>query len=322
MLLAVLIFAAILAFFFGFYAQARGRARDEEHISSRLRAISRDSSEVETRSLLQEESHSDLAWLHGLLGRVRATADLEQLVRQAGLKARVGLVVLWMVLLGSVFGAGAIMLGRSPLVAGGVFALGPFVIVKWLRRRRRSRKETIMRQVPDVMEMMRSSLQAGHSLNQAFEVISQEAPELIATQFRQVLEELRLGNSMKAALFGVLDRTGVEDLRFFVVAVLLNREIGGNLSDILGSVSQTLRERFKLKAQVKAMTSQGRFTAKLLSCLPPAVLCALTAISPRFTDPLFTKPPGQIALGIAVTLIVVGYIVMNKMVNIKAVRVD
>src|SRR5262249_20302085 len=200
--------------------------------------------------------------------------------------------------------------------------LGPGGGIWWLRRRRSSRRHKILMQLPDTLEMIRGALQAGYSLPQALETVCEEAPDPMRGEIKQVSDELRLGHNMRDAFGGLYERTGVSDLRFFIIAVLLNRDIGGNLSQIIDVVAATVRERFKLKAQVRALTSQGRFSALILCMLTPTLLGALTALNPEYLDPLYHTRTGNLALAYAAASTSFGYYLMRKIVNIKLVETD
>lgn len=324
MLLPLFAAASVLLFVLAFFVHARGRAREKAQLARRLSSLGRDTPiEGDALDLWQEKRHSDIRTLHELLNRVSVTEDLEKLIRHAGMKLRVGDVVLRMALVGTVAAFVVFIVRDSVWSAIGAFAfVGPFLGFTYMKRARDKRRAAIMTQMPDTLEMIRSSLQAGHSFTQALEVVAEEAPDPLAAEFRQVLDELRLGHNMKTALQGVYDRTGIQDLRFFMVAVMLNREIGGNLSEIIDVVSGTLRERFKLKGQVRALTAQGRFSALILTGLSPALMLALSILNPDYLSPLFTTKLGHMMLVYCVASTAFGYYLMRRIVDIKVIRTD
>ena len=187
-----------------FYQRERSRAHMAAQLARRLRSLARETPEehiAEPESLLHERRHSDIQYLNELLNRVRRTSDLERLVRHAGLTLSAGQIVLWMALCGT----GAALLGFGcygsvPVAMVCFIAGGPGVVLGWLKRRRRTRRHLLATQLPDTLDMIRSSLQAGHSFNHALELIAEEGPEPLAGEFRQVLDELRLGHPVKAAI--------------------------------------------------------------------------------------------------------------------------
>jgi tight adherence protein B len=309
-----------------FYQRERTRVQMAAQLSRRLQSLARETPAEHIQqpdSLLHDNRHSDIQYLNDILNRMRRTSDLERLVRHAGLSLRAGQVVLWAAL----FGTAAAMLAFAiydnlALAIGGFIAGGPLVMIGWLKRRRRTRRHMLAMQLPDTLDMIRSSLQAGHSFNHALELIAEEGPEPLAGEFRTVLDELRLGHPVKAAMQGLYERTGLSDLRFFVVAVMLNRELGGSLSDIIEVVSRTVRERFKLKGQVQALTAQGRFSAIVLVMMSPMLTFAISTLNPDYMDPLFHTPLGHTLLVYGFLSMSFGYYLMRKIVDIKVIKVE
>ena len=324
LLLPLLTFVSLLLVTFTVYQVVRSRSGAQEQVSKRLQSLGQTHVQATGKqSLLQEQTFSDIPQLNRLLAKTRFADPFSRLVLQAGFRIRAGEMLLWMALLGTTVACSTFLARGNAMVAlGSGFASGPGLGIWWLRRRRRLRRYAITSQLPDALEMMRGALQAGYSLPQALEAASEEAPDPIRAEIRQVTEELRLGHPLRAAFQGLYDRTGIEDLRYFVVAVLINREIGGNLSDIIDVVSSTIRERFKLAAQVRALTSQGRFSALILSLLGPTLLLALTVLNPEYLAPMYYTRTGQIALAYAGFSTIFGYWLMRRIVNIKLVRID
>jgi tight adherence protein B len=242
----------------------------------------------------------------------------------AGVKLRAGEAVLWMGLLGMVSAAVVFMLKDGSLLwSAAAFVLGgPVLVFKWLKGKRKKRRGTIMKQLVDALEMIRSSLQAGHSLPQSLEAVAEEMPDPLAAEFKHVNEELRLGHPVRDALNGIYNRTGLDDLRFFIVAITLNREIGGNLSEIIGVVAATLRERFKLKAQVQSLTAQGRMSAMVLTALAPFLFVAVNFLNPEYMEPMFNTAAGRFMTGYCVGSVLFGYWLMRRIVDIKVIRTD
>src|SRR5262249_44618026 len=155
---------------------------------------------------------------------------------------------------------------------------------------------------PGALEMVKSSIHAGHSLNYALEVAVNELPDPIAGEFKQVLEEMRLGLSPREALENLTKRVPISELRFFMLAVVLTREVGGNLSEVLGSLAHTLRERQMLRQKVRALSAQGRASAIMLSGLPYAVGFVANLTNPGFLNPLIETPMGRKACMMALMM--------------------
>jgi tight adherence protein B len=148
-------------------------------------------------------------------------------------------------------------------------------------------------------------------------MISNEVPEPLASEFRQLFEEQKFGMPVRDALMNFTERVPLVDIKFFVTAVMLQRETGGNIAEILGNLSYMIRERFKIQRQVKVHTAQGRLTMLLLMGMPPTVLTVLWLFSPDFIRPLFFDPLGHTLLVVSVTLQTIGYFVIRKIIKIQ-----
>ena len=319
-------FAGVLVLFLALalsWRQHQQSAQDQR-LAARLRSLSYEAERVGPASLLQEDSVSSIEVLNTLLKQLRQTDDLKRLLIHAGVKLRPGEAILWMGLMGMIAAALAFVLkdGNIFWCIGAFVMGGPILVLKWLKGKRKKRRGAIMKQLVDALEMIRSSLQAGHSLPQSMEAVAEEMSDPLAAEFRQVNEELRLGHPIRDALNGIHARTGLDDLRFFIVAITLNREIGGNLSDIIGIVASTLRERFKLKAQVQSLTAQGRMSAMVLTALAPFLFIAVNFLNPEYMEPMFNTPAGRFMSGYCVVSVLFGYWLMRRVVDIKVIRTD
>jgi len=242
----------------------------------------------------------------------RVDAELEA----AGVSVRSGeFVVLSVVaaLVGAVLGAALL---RNPLLAllvGVVAGAGPTIALKSSMKRR---AEKLREQLPDVLTIMASSLRAGHSFMQSLDTVAREIAQPAATEFQRVVAEIRLGRSTEEALEALAVRVGSPDFRWAVLAVNIQREVGGNLAEILDSVSDTLRERAMMRRQIQVLTAEGRLSAWVLTLLPCAIGAYMAAVNPSYIGLLVTTKLGLIMLGTAVSLLIVGIFWMRKIVNI------
>jgi tight adherence protein B len=238
---------------------------------------------------------------------------------QAGMKLQVGNVLSLAGAFASVTALIVQIVFKTSLVVGlaaGVVAgvVLPFLLV---RRRRKKRFEAFTGQLPNTLIMIQSSIHAGHSLNYALEVATEEVPEPMASELRTVLEEMRLGLSPKESLENLYRRVPINELRFFTLAVVLTREVGGNLSEVLGTLAATLRERMKLRQTIRALSAQGRASAVLLFALPPGVALAANVVSPGFIEPLYATHAGRICAAVAVGFQLMGVALVRKIINPK-----
>ncbi len=249
-------------------------------------------------------------------------AYLRQALADAGVK-RDAVTACYLVGIGTVVGAVTLeaSVGISPIAALVTAAIATTLAsLGYLRSRRTQRLQAIATQLPGALEMIRSSLQAGHSVNYALEVAVDELPEPLAGELRTVLSEIRLGRSHREALENLCRRVPVLELRFFTLAVLITREVGGSLSEVLGTLAETLRDRQKLRQQILALSAQGRASAVLLFLIPPSVALVATILRPGFLAPLVHHPTGRTLLMLAASFQLAGFLIARKIVHPKELR--
>jgi len=242
---------------------------------------------------------------------------LERLIAQSGVTITVGALVMTSVLLG---GLGYLVVKFLmhftvlALVAALVCASAPLAFIRW-RRTRRFR--TFEEQFPEAIELLARSLRAGHAFTTGILMVAEEMPNPMAAEFKLVYDRQNFGMSMSDALKGLAERVPILDARFFTTAVLTQRDTGGNLSEILDNLAAVIRDRFKVKRQVRAVTAHGRITGWILSAMPPVLALLLSIVSPGFIKPMFIDPLGikMIAAGCALQLI--GTVIIRKLVNIR-----
>ena len=200
------------------------------------------------------------------------------------------------------------------LVVGLAAAPAPFVYV-WFQRRSRLRKfEAIF---PETLEFISRSMRAGHAFSVSLEMIYREFAEPVSGEFRRTFEEHNLGLPIEVALQGLAKRVPSLDVHFFVSAVLLQKRTGGNLAEILDKLAYVIRERFKLRGRIRAVSAHGRMTAATLSCIPIGVAVLMFYTNPDYVKFFFQDEVGNIMLAIAIVLQLIGYLIMKKIVNIE-----
>jgi tight adherence protein B len=200
------------------------------------------------------------------------------------------------------------------LLVGLAFAPAPFLYVFHQRKSRLRKFEAIF---PETLEFISRSMRAGHAFSVSLEMIYREFAEPVSGEFRRTFEEHNLGLPIEVALQGLAKRVPSLDVHFFVSAVLLQKRTGGNLAEILDKLAYVIRERFKLRGRIRAVSAHGRMTATSLSCIPIAVAVLMFYTNPDYVKFFFTDDIGNIMMGAAVFLQIVGYLVMRKIVNIE-----
>jgi tight adherence protein B len=199
-------------------------------------------------------------------------------------------------------------------VGGLAAAPAPFVYV-WMQRRTRLKKFEAL--FPETLEFISRSMRAGHAFSVSLEMIHREFAEPVSGEFRRTFEEVNLGLPIEVALQSLAKRVPSLDVHFFVSAVLLQKRTGGNLAEILDKLAYVIRERFKLRGRIRAVSAHGRMTATSLSCIPIAVAILMFYTNPDYVKFFFNDDVGNIMMGVAITLQLVGYVIMKKIVNIE-----
>jgi len=200
------------------------------------------------------------------------------------------------------------------ILIGLAIASLPFVHVWWKRKKR---FDAFLEELPDALDLVSRALSAGHAFSEALNMVSTEMPDPIATEFRKTYEEQNLGLSIKLALENLTQRMPLLDLRMCVTAVLIQRETGGNLSEILEKVSHTIRERFRIMGDLKTLTTSSRMSAWLLCGLPIFVALAVTVMNPDYMSVLWKDPRGHYLIAAAMFLQISGMLIVRKILNIK-----
>jgi tight adherence protein B len=211
---------------------------------------------------------------------------------------------------------GAVVKGVLGLaLAGLLFAYLPLAVTNFLAKRRRKKFTS---QLPDTLQLLAGSLRAGYSLVQGLDAVAKQCEAPMGTELQRAMAEARLGRPVEEALQEVSDRMGSDDFEWAVMAIRIQREVGGNLAELLVTVGETMIARERLRREVKALTAEGRISAIVLTILPFAIAGVVTVLNPKYMTPLWTNFMGQVAAGVAVVMIIIGYIIMSKLIEIEA----
>jgi tight adherence protein B len=244
------------------------------------------------------------------------SARLDLKLEQAGLPMRAGefVALIAVAALAGVVLGGLLLQNIAFMLLFGVAA--SFIPYAWLARARSQRQKKMGEQLADVLSIIASSLRAGHSFLQSLDQVASEISEPSATEFHRTVSEIRLGRSIDEAMVAMADRVGSEDMRWAVMAVNVQREVGGNLAEVLDIVSNTVRERSYIHRQVKVLSAEGRFSIGILIALPIGLFAYMSIVNPEYISPLFTHPIGRIILLAGATLMGLGFLVMKRIVKI------
>lgn len=278
-----------------------------------LRTIARD----DIPQVLKDEMLSDVPAINVILSKLNFAVRIDKNLKQADLDIKVGTFLL---VSAALFAAGVVigvfMHWPFPvLLAVGVLLSGVPTLVVRVKRRRRLKR--FMSHFPDALEMFARSLRAGHSFTGAIQLVAQEMPDPIAPEFQKVFDDQNLGIPLRQALVGMTDRVDSLDVKFFVTAIMIQRETGGNLAEIIDKISYVIRERFRIQGQLRTYTAQARLTGGILAVLPIGVGILLAMLNPNYMKPLWSESVGRVLIGIAVVMQIAGMLVIRRIIRIK-----
>lgn len=272
----------------------------------------RDDSGLADSELLQRaiDVVTNLADRQGVLGSIERMLQAgDVLVRPGEALSAYGAAI-------ALVGPAAWLLTGNPIMALILTIAAAVVPVLMLRRRATKRQKLFVEQLPEALTMLSGSLKAGRSLGQALESVAQEVENPMGRELKKIVAEVRLGWPMADAMQEAADRLNSADFAWAVTAIKIQSEVGGNLSELLETVAETMRSRSQLHGEVRALTAEGRASAMILTVMPVAMGVALYLLNPDYIGTLFESSTGQIMLGVAAAMIGVGYVIMNKVVKV------
>ncbi|MHB8110714.1 MAG: type II secretion system F family protein [Syntrophorhabdaceae bacterium] len=268
-------------------------------------------------SLVKRRTLSEIPRLNTLFAKIPVIHRLDALVVAANSKIPVGVYVLSAGVL-ALTGYFILSLYTRdqifPILAGLILVTVPFL---YLKVRKRQRAAKFQAQLPDALDLMARSLRAGHAFSGGLNMVAQEFDDPIGPEFLQVVSEINFGASVDQALKNMIDRVDVPDLKFFTVSVIVQKESGGNLADILGNIASLIRERFKVLGKIRALSAEGKLTAIILTGLPIFVFISLSIINPGYVEVLTKDNMGKLLTLIALAMMGVGIAVVKRMISIK-----
>ena len=295
----------------------RRRLRSLEAAKERLNdapALGRETRAPQS-SILRDQRASNFGALNELLSGRGVTQQLSRELARAGSQQKPGEFLLF-TLLTALSGMTLLSLvAQGPLAVIGLFggAMVPWVL---LRRRQRARERRFEQQLPDALDLLTNSLKAGYSLQAAMEFVGRESTAPLSTEFLRFYDEQRLGVDVRTALLALQERVGTDDVKMFVTSLLLQRETGGNLGELLSSISSLIRQRLQIRGQLQTLIAEPKLSAQLLSAMPFIMFLLIYAINPGYMRPMLVSGTGKAMLGLSVGLVVVGYTVMSRIADV------
>jgi tight adherence protein B len=322
MLLPFLVFLIVTGVVVGGWAAVTylpGRLA-ERRLDDRLREVSQERPEPGPRpdaSVLMKAAEGPLPAVDRALVGTQVGSHLGRLIEQAGMRLTPSAVI-GMSLIGALAAAViATAVIRVPFVGPVAALIGGAAPFLWLKHRRTARLKRFEEQFPDALDLLSRAIRAGHAFQTSLGMAADEMPAPVGPEFKRAFDQQNFGLPLKDALNELAERVPILDVRFFVTAVVIQRETGGNLSEILDNLSHVVRERFKILRQVRVHTAHGRFTGWVLLALPATLAVVLSLINPDHMALLFRERLGQMMVAAAIVMQTIGYVWIRHVIKIE-----
>ena len=308
MIRALVVLTFVIACYFVFYLIAAARTKDKRKMDDRVRELF----ELNANESADKRNNKTAKRKNPL--RLEQIAD-ELYVAGVALRAE-EFVTIW-ILMGAVIPAIALFLGVQTTVCIGLVVVGAAAPISWVTIKRNKRLAILGSQLSDALAVICNALRVGQSFQSAMKNVADEMEEPISREFMRVYRETQYGMPLETSLARLVSRTKNPDLELMSNAVIIQRQIGGNLAVILQNISDTINQRIRLRGEIHTMTSAGRMSGYIIGGLPVVIILLLMFINPGYIDMFFSTSSGRVMLLISIVLETIGFVVVNKIVNIK-----
>jgi tight adherence protein B len=310
--------AAVSLIIVVFFVPTAVQSSPQARIKRRLTTIGRAgyASRADVQNLLKSSLYSEVPWVNALLSRVQLAKRLDLLLERANVDMTLGLFILCSVVAGGVAIFLFLLMGQPvvlAIVVGLIALVCPYAYLKYITWKRMRR---FLEQMPDGLDMISQSLQAGLGLTQAMVFVAKEMPDPLGTEFSVFIEEVNLGLPLADALKKLEERMALPEVRLFNTALLVQREVGGSLGELLNKLADIIRDRFRLERLVKSLTAQNRVSAWTVCSIPPFLAVFMFVREPQLMNDMLSDPMGRAMLAAALFLEILGIIVFRKIIKI------
>jgi tight adherence protein B len=295
----------------------RRKSLNREVIRNKIQMHSYVDSGSDPSDMLRKKVLSNVRLLNDILWRIPGILHLDRLIQQANLNYPLGFFILLtlLLLITGYYGASLMMRSNSiPLLLAIVLSSLPYLYV---RMKKNERMKKFEQQLPEGMEFLSRALRAGHAFTGSMKLAAENFDDPLGTEFEKTLDEINFGISTNDALKNLLHRVDSADLRYFTASVILQRETGGNLSEIMDSIARIIRERFKFRDKVRVLSAEGRFSAAILIAIPILVILYLQFMQRGYLSTLTTEPVGKIIITISISMALLGIVLIRKLITIN-----
>jgi tight adherence protein B len=318
LLVGIAIFITLVLFIEGGIFTVRAiRNPERKQLRRRLQRFTSDGDGSQPVDIVRKRLLSEIPWLNAVLSNMPGVPYVERLLEQADCRYPVGIFLSLSVLL-TVTGllVSSLALDTIMLRVGGAAVCGLMPIL-YVSYKKHQRQRKFLRQLPEALDLIARALRAGHTFQVGLKMVGEEFADPMGTEFDKTLAEINFGAGVPEALKNLARRVDCPDLQFFVVAILIQRETGGNLAEIAENIAQLIRKRFELQDRVRALAAEGKLSAIILFALPFLIALGLSVMNPKYLGVLFTDPIGKGMVGVGAFIMTIGAIIIKKMVHIR-----
>lgn len=316
-LIAILIFVTVTIAAFAVISIIDERKAQARVLRDRLTNVETPTEAPPEVALLRDEMLSKIPAFDTVLRRSERVSEIQKMLQQGSVDIRAGNFLILCAASALIIGVIAMIIGKAFVFAWAGALVGFFLPYAYASHMRAKRFQKFEEKFPEAIDTLARAVRAGHAFTTALEMIANELAEPVGSEFRQLYEEQKFGLPVRDALMNLTERVPLVDVKFFVTAVMLQRETGGNLAEILDNLSYMIRERFKILRQVRVHTAQGRLTMMLLMALPPTIVVIMMTLNPGFIQPLFKDPIGHMLIVAGITMQTMGYFFIRKIIRIQ-----
>ena len=291
-------------------------AVERRRLDERLREVGQ-TIDVTEATVIKQLQEGRLPGVERLIGRTAVGPRIARLIEQAGIRTTTTTIVVASLVSACAFWFIVVLFVHAPFSGPVSACLGFSLPTLWLTRRRAVRIRKFEEQFPEALDMLSRAMRAGHAFQTALGTAGEELAEPVGAELKKVFDQQNFGLPLNDALRELAERIPLVDVKFFVTAIAIQRESGGNLAEILDNLAHVVRERFKVQRQVRTHTAHGRFTGFVLLALPAGLAVALSFIAPDQMNLLFTEPMGRMMIGVAIVMQTVGFFWIRKVIKIE-----
>ena len=312
---AVIFFITLLLILGSLYAFRAVGKPESRGILKRLRVLSKD--EAGIPDILKKNMLVRVPLINSILMCTPGVDQFRRLWEQANTRYSMGWFLLLMLTLALAGYAGCSLFTRTAVIPVAMGVATGSIPIFYLRFKKKKRIEKFKRQLPEGLDLIARALRAGHAFTSGMGLVAEEFDDPLGPEFDKTLDEINFGVSLQDALKSLVGRIDCPDLKYFVVSVIVQRETGGNLAEIIETIARLIRERFRLQGKIRTLTAEGRLSALILTILPFLLGFVLFLLNPGYMSPLFTEPMGRLMMWIAILMMFFGLLVMRRMVRMK-----